>query len=149
MTKTTQWLLVAAGFVLAFLIGFGWQFARADAFQAQLDQTRRELTFQRLESTLAAATIAAQSGSYEPARQLASDFFTRLQGSMQQAPPAGRAQLQQILSQRDQVITDLSRADPQSAAVLVALFSRYRVAMGEAPVERAPAKSTTSAASSP
>ena len=131
MTGARRGLFVAGGVVLAFLVGFGWQFTRAHSLQGQLDQAQRELTFQRMEATLGAATIEAQRGGFEPARQLASDFFTRLQAAAQQAPSDGQAQLQQILAQRDEVITQLSRNDAQAAPVLANLFVRYRTAVGE------------------
>ena len=131
MTGTRKGLFVAGGVVLAFLVGFGWQFARAHSLQGQLDQAQRELTFQRMEATLGAATIEAQRGGFEPARQLASDFFTRLQAAAPQAPSDGQAQLQRILSQRDQVITQLSRGDAQAGPVLANMFVSYRVAVGE------------------
>ncbi len=133
MTGARKGLFVAGGVVLAFLVGFGWQFTRAHSLEGQLDQAQRELTFQRMEATLGAATIEAQRGGFEPARQLASDFFTRLQAAVQQAPADGQAQLQQILSQRDQVITELSRNDAQAAPALAGMFVRYRAAVGESP----------------
>jgi len=131
VTGARKGLFVAGGVVLAFLVGFGWQFTRAHSLQNQLDQAQRELTFQRMEATLGAATIEAQRNGFEPARQLASDFFTRLQAAAAQAPSAGQPQLQQILSQRDQVITQLSRGDAQAGPILADLFVRYRVAIGE------------------
>ncbi len=145
MTRTTKALAVAGGVVVAFLVGFGWQFARAHSLAGQLDQTRRELTFQRMEATLGAATIEAQRGGFEPARQLASDFFTQLQSAVDQAPSAGQGQLQQILAQRDQVITELSRNDLQAGAVLAGMFVKYRTAVGEstaAPPGATPAPAT-------
>ena len=133
MTRSQKGLAIAGGVVVAFLVGFGWQFARAQDLQGQLDQAQRELTFQRLQATLGAATIEAQRGGFEPARQLSSDFFTHLQGAINQAPEAGRAQLQQILQQRDPIITQLSRNDMQAGAVLAGLFVQYRSAVGEKP----------------
>ncbi len=133
MSRMTKGLLIAGGVIVAFLVGFGWQFGRAHSLQGQLDQAQRELTFQRMEATLGAATIEAQRGDFEPARELTSDFFTRLQGAIDQAPAAGQTQLQQILTQRDQVITELSRNDAQSVGVLAGLFVKYRAAVGEAP----------------
>lgn len=149
MTRGRKTLLVTVGIVLAFLVGFGWQFARAHSLQGQLDKTQRELTFQRLQATLGAATIEAQRGGFEPARQLASDFFSNLQGAVDQAPEAGRSQLQDILGQRDAVITELSRSDVQSGAVLARMFVQYRSAVASgpnspiAPPAAAPAAATT------
>ncbi len=133
MTGKAKGLLVAGGVVVAFLVGFGWQFGRAHSLAGRLEQTERELTFQRMEATLGAATIEAQRGGFEPARQLASDFFTQLQAAADQAPPAGQPQLQAILANRDQVITELSRNDAQSVGVLAGLFVKYRTAVGESP----------------
>ncbi len=133
MTGKTKGLLVAGGVVVAFLVGFGWQFGRAHSLAGQLDQTRRELTFQRMEATLGAATIEAQRGGFEAARELASGFFTQLQAAVDQAPSAGQPQLQQILAQRDQLITELSRSDAGSGAVLSQIFVKYRTAVGENP----------------
>ncbi len=153
MSRTKQALFIAGGVVVAFLVGFGWQFGRAHSLAGQLDEARKELTFQRMEAALGAATIEAQRGDFEPARELASDFFTRLQAAVGQASAAGQPQLEQILSQRDQVITELSRADTQAGATLAGLFVRYRAAVGESQAASpgatptpAPAPGTTPAA---
>ncbi len=151
MTRTKRGLLVAGGVIVAFLVGFGWQFVRTHGLQGKLDQAQRDLAAQRLEATLGAATIEAQRGQFEPARRLASDFFTALQGSIDQAPETGRPALQQILQQRDQVITELSRSDAQVGTTLSGLFVQYRGAMGEAlsapagtePAPAGPASTTT------
>lgn len=122
---------IAGGVILAFLIGFGWQYTRAIGYRGQLDRSEQALTFQHLEATLGAATIEAERGSYEAARQLASDFFTSLQQNIGQASPAATAGLRSILGERDAVITALSRADSQSGNALATLFERYRAALGE------------------
>jgi hypothetical protein len=127
--------------VLAFAIGFLWQNARARAAQDKLDTANVELTFKRLEATLAAATIDADRGNYEIARQLASEFFTGLQTDLERAPEARRAELRRILAQRDIIITAASRSDPQTGSLLAQLYSTYRVAFGDAPVQAQPAPS--------
>jgi hypothetical protein len=124
-------LAIIAAAVVAFLIGFVWQYTGASAARSQLQQVERELTFQRMQSTLGAATVEAQRGSYEIARQLASSFFSALQNDIAQAPPEAAAELRDILLQRDAMITALSRNDPQSGAMLAQLFLRFRAAMGE------------------
>ncbi len=143
MTKAKAAALIAVGVVLAFLIGFGWQYTRATRFSAELDRADQALAFQRLEATLGAATIEAQGAAYEPARKLASDFFTGLQHDIGQAPANATAGLRAILGQRDAVITSLSRSDPQAGNVLADLFEQYRAALGETiPAPAAPAGST-------
>ncbi len=125
--------------VLAFLIGFGWQYTKARSLQQDLDATRIELTFERLEANLAAATIEADRGNFEIARQLSSDFFTQLQADMSRAPEERRAELGRILAQRDAIITAASRSDPQTGSLLSQLYSTYRVAFGDSPVPPQPA----------
>jgi hypothetical protein len=129
MTDAQRWGITAGAAVVAFLIGFGWQYTRAAGFSGELDDTRRELTFHRLEATLGAATIDAQRGSFEVARQLASEFFTGLQENVAQAPQPAQAELRSILGQRDAIITSLSRGDPASGDLLSRLFVRFRVAL--------------------
>lgn len=139
MNRGQQVVLTAGGLVLAFAIGFGWQYTRARELEqelaeaeAQLGEARAELTFARLESTLAAGTVQAQRGSFEVARGLASEFYTGLQQSVAEAPAEALAELQAILAQRDAMITALSRADPASGELLAQLLVRYRVALGGA-----------------
>lgn len=126
MTRV-QWILVGVlSVVFAFAIGFGWQYARATAAETELRQTSRELTFKRIEATLSAAAIHAQQASYEPARALASDFFSGLQRAIGDAPPASRAEMEAILAQRDDVITLISRVQPEAGALLAELALRFR-----------------------
>ncbi len=149
MTRARKTIAIIGGIVLAFLVGFTWQFTRAHGLQGQLDQAQKELTFQRMEATLGAATIEAQRGGFEPARQLASDFFTRLQAALETVPDNEKPGLQDVLQQRDAVITELSRSDAQSGAVLANLFVRYRAAVGESPAAPAAPASAPAATTSP
>lgn len=122
----TRWIWVAAAVVFAFVIGFGLQAIRARQIEARLDHTRQALMLHRLEGSLAAANFEARRGSYEIARQHASDFFTGLQGTIDQVPETARNDLTTILSQRDLVITLVSRGDPESDEVLAATYVNYR-----------------------
>jgi hypothetical protein len=150
MTREQKFALYALlGIVLAFLIGFGWQYTRARDFENRLAQSEKALTFKKLESTLAAAIIEADRGNYEIARQLSSDFFTDLQANLSRAPQEHQQELTAISGQRDVIITAASRADPQTGSLLAQLYSTYRVAFGDAPVTPragaapAPAPTTT------
>ena len=122
-------LLIVVAVALAFLLGAGWQFLRATRAERALQGSQRELAVTRLEATLGAAAIEAQRGNYEIARQLTSDFFTRLQGALEQAPSGARDQLRAMNAQRDALITMLSRSDPESGSLLTRLFLQYRVAL--------------------
>jgi hypothetical protein len=123
-------LYVAAGVVAGFLVGFLWQYALATSARSRLAAVEHEHAFQQLEGTLAVATIEAQRGSYEIARQFASDFFSGLQTQAQRVPAPARAEIGDILARRDDMITALSRNDPQAAPMLAQLFVRYRGAFG-------------------
>jgi hypothetical protein len=140
MTREQKFTMSAVIAVLAaFLIGFAWQYTRARAAEQQLAQTTDELTFKRLEATLAAATIEADRDNYEIARQLSSEFFTNLQRDMRRAPQERQLELQRIAGQRDAIITAASRSDPQTGSLLAQLYSTYRVAFGDNPVSVQPA----------
>ena len=140
MTREQKIILSAVITTMAaFLIGFGWQYSRAHQLENQLETTTADLTFKRLEAKLAAATIEADRGNYEIARQLASEFFTGLQGQLPQVPEDKQQELSVIASHRDAVITAASRSDPQSGSLLAQLYNTYRVAFGEAPVAAQPA----------
>jgi hypothetical protein len=135
--RTRNTLLVVIAIAMAFGIGAAWQFTAARAARAQLadasarlDTANKDLAFERLESALALATIAAQLGNFERGRQLASDFFTGLQAQVPNAPADGQASLQQMLQARDATITQLSRSDPGSGLELSRMLVRYRQALG-------------------
>ncbi|HEX7088961.1 MAG TPA: hypothetical protein VF192_02425 [Longimicrobiales bacterium] len=130
MSRTRKALLIVGGVVLAFVLGFGWQYVRAQALKAELANVRQELALLRAEAALGAAAVAALQNNHEVALKLTSDFFTRLQQEVDTAPARARAELEQILGQRDAVITVVSRASPEASSVLTRLYVRYRVAIG-------------------
>ena len=82
------------------------------------------------------------------ARQHASDFFSGLQTEIATAPEPAAPALQQILSERDALITALSRSNPEAPSLLAQMFNRYRVAMGRSDVTRG-IEPTTPATDSP
>jgi hypothetical protein len=131
VTRIRQALLALVVMIAAFAIGFGWQYSHARRYSMDLRTTEHELGLQKLVATLGAATIDAQRGAYEPARQHASDFFTQLEKEKQTAPLSAQPELTNIASQRDATITALSRNDPQSGQLLTGLFTRLRVALAQ------------------
>jgi hypothetical protein len=132
MTSREKVVLALAGVLMLALLGLlAMQRARTGETEAQLADTQTRLALQQHESNLAVAAIEAGRGSYEIARQLASDFFNGLQADVGRAPEGARAPLTEILAQRDAMITALSRSDPQAAPQLVRLLMRYRLALGE------------------
>lgn len=117
--------------VLAFLVGFGWQYYRAMTLEASLQETEQELAVERLRVNLAQATLAAHSDDYELARTEMSTFFNSAQDQMDELSPDMQQTLREILSMRDDVITGLSRANPEYAGVLYGFLDRFRDAAEE------------------
>lgn len=124
-------LIAVASAALAFAIGALWQYTSAREHAEERAVAERELAFQTLEAMLGAATVEAQRDSYEISRQHASEFFSGLQREMGRASGERRATFEEIVDQRDAMITALSRSDPQAGAMLARLFTRYRIAMGK------------------
>ncbi|HEX6965945.1 MAG TPA: hypothetical protein VF166_09110 [Gemmatimonadaceae bacterium] len=130
MTRARRIGLIAAAIIAAFLVGFFWQFVRAEQLSRALDAAQRQLAVTRAEATLGAAVIEAQRGSYETSRGLASDFFTGVQRNVAQQQGGTPPAFTTILNQRDSVITLLSRSDSQAVGMLSRMFVEYRTAVG-------------------
>lgn len=122
------WSFVAV--LLAFGAGFGWQYYEASQVRAELAGTQQELMVERLRVRLGQAAMAAQAGNYESARQRMSRFFTELDNAAPTLPVPLDAVAAQILARRDDVITGLSRANPEYADVLYGMLDRFRSAAG-------------------
>jgi hypothetical protein len=144
--KLRNALIVIVTLIVSFGIGAAWQYAQANRARtelatttAELDAARYELSLERLQSTLALATVAAQLGNYERARQLTSDFYTGLQESTSAAPDAARSSFEQILNGRDATITRLSRGEPEAGLELARMLGTYRDALGREAVGLTPA----------
>jgi hypothetical protein len=117
------WGLLAV--VIAFLIGFGWQWYEAGTVRRQLAETQDQLMIERLRVRLGQATLAAQAGDYETARQQMSDFFTRLDDAQGSLPDSVAAVSGDFLAMRDNVITGLSRSNPEYAGVLYGMLESF------------------------
>lgn len=122
--------LAALALVAAFLIGYLPQRARASRLDDALRQKRHELQMARLEGRLGAALAESLRGNHERARQLMSDFYVELQATVHRVGDAKQRQaLDGILAQRDEVITLLSRAQPEATQRLMILYTTYFAAM--------------------
>lgn len=141
-SRAMWWLLAV---VLAFLAGFGWQYFRAMQIESRLERTEQELAVERLRVGLAQAAVAAQSGDFEAARRQMSAFFTSLQAQLGGLPPDLRETGEDMLLSRDEVITELSRANPRSGDDLYDMLVRLRLSLGEAPPSVAPTNDTAGA----
>jgi hypothetical protein len=115
--------------VVAFFIGFFWQFYQATTVRHSLAATERELVVERLRVQLSNAAIAAQAGRYEAARREMSDFYSRIQTEEWALPDQLRSVAREFLAMRDDVITGLSRSNPEFAGVLFGMLDRFEEAV--------------------
>ena len=118
-----------------FLLGLVPMWLKARTAASQRDAAQHELRLSQMQNTLSAATIDARRGEYEPARQMASDFFTTLRTQIDADADASaittaqRDRVRPMLTQRDEIITLLARSDPAAADRLSDLYVSYRQAM--------------------
>lgn len=147
-------LLAVLAVVIAFFIGFFWQWYVAGNVRSDLDRAEQELKVERLRVQLAQAAMAAHADDFEDARALMSDFFTQLQDQREELPPELERAADDMLSQRDDVITGLSRANPEYAGVLRRMLRRITgdPAISTQPVDEpteTPTRDTTGATGDP
>jgi hypothetical protein len=116
--------LVAAGLVIAFLLGFAPEYVAKRHAGRDLAAARQELRLSRLQGRLGAAMAESLRSNYERSRQLMAAYFSDLQDALPGvADPRRRQALSGILSQRDEMSTLLSRAQPESSQRLMLLYT--------------------------
>ncbi len=113
-----------------FLLGFIPMWWKANSAIEQRDVAQREVRLGQLQNILSAATVDAQRGEYEPARQRTSDFYTNLRSQLDAGnasifTPVQREKLRTFLDERDDVITLLARSDTAAADRLIATYLSY------------------------
>lgn len=105
--------------IVSFLLGFLPVWLSARGYENERNAAVKTLRPSVLQNNLATATINTRRGEFEQARQQMSDFFTdlRIEFDLDETAfsPQHRESIQQILAQRDEIITLLARND--SAAV--------------------------------
>lgn len=131
--KGAPWGLLFVLVVLAFAAGFLWQFYEATTVRDQLAVAEQQLALERLRVHLGQAAIAAQSGEFEPARRLMSTFFSQLQEESATMTPQVRRVAERFLGMRDDVITGLSRSNPEYAAILYGMLQEFGNALDALP----------------
>lgn len=118
-------IIVAGLLIVTFLIGFVPQWMHVRALQRDLAVATQEVRMLDMGGRLAAALAESQRGNYERSRQLMADFFTELESEMPNAEAAQRQELTAIMSGRDEIITQLSRAEPEATSRLNLMYTRY------------------------
>ena len=134
-------IAIAVGIALvAFLLGFLPQWTRANGLSDRLQDTRHELRMSRTEAQIGAALTESLRSNYERARQLMVEVFSTLQAVAPSLEGTQRREVDAILAQRDEVVTLLARAAPESAQRVMLIYSRYHGAL------QPPARATTTPA---
>jgi hypothetical protein len=131
-------IVYAAVLLVVFLVGLVPMWLRSRTYARERDAAQASLQISNLQNMLANSAIDSRRGEYEPARQAASDFFTKLgtemaRGSDSVFNEAQRNVLRAMFDKRDDTITLLARSDPASADRLVDLYTKYRQAIAIAP----------------
>jgi hypothetical protein len=128
--KAKQVLVLSVAILLGFALGLGVQSIRGRATTQELARVTAENQSLDLGTRLGAALAESQRGNYERARQLMTGFFSDLQARMPDVEqPATRQELESILAQRDEIVTQLSRAEPEAGLRLNMIYSRYFAAV--------------------
>lgn len=123
-------LVLAVVAIGCFLLGFVPMWMSARSARAEAVEAKQDLALARLQILLGSAVVDARRGEYESARQTTSRFYTELKRELESENsafhPPNQAQASNLLTNRDQVITLLARADAAGADQLSDLYLRYR-----------------------
>ena len=127
-------ITIAAGAaLLAFLLGFLPQWSRANGLSDSLEDTRLQLRTAQIENRIGAALAESLRSNYERSRQLMTTVFSDLQAVRGQVSPAQQKEVDAVLAQRDEIITLLARAAPESSQRLMLIHTRYHNAFSGDP----------------
>ena len=120
-------VIVAGGLlVVVFLIGFLPEYIRANRFESELQQTRQENSFAALRDLAALAYIQAAQKNYGLAAETASRFFNRTREVASQAPANHRKDLEDLLTVRDRITSELAKGDPGVVTDMQDLYLKTR-----------------------
>ena len=126
-----SFIIYVALLVFAFLAGLVPMWLSSRECSSRLAEAERQSSLVRMENSLASAAIDARRGDYETARLAASEFFTVLRTETSHGADSALSEeeigrLQPLLTRRDEIITQLARADGTSADLLSDVYVSYR-----------------------
>lgn len=130
-----RWVKIGAALVVAFMLGLVPMWLMKLGTDRELLAVRQELRREQLHNSLASAAVYSRRGEYETARQAASTFFTETQAELDKAEPVvfnavERSQMPELMGNRDDIITLLSRGDPASSERISDIYVTYRSITG-------------------
>lgn len=119
-------IFIAVGIALvAFLLGFLPQWSRANGLRDRLETSRSDLRIAHTEGQIGAALTESLRSNYERARQLMTEVYATLQAVQPSLEGTQRREVDAILGQRDEIITLLARAAPESSQRVMLIYTRY------------------------
>ncbi|HEX6369013.1 MAG TPA: hypothetical protein VF006_08770 [Longimicrobium sp.] len=130
-------IAIAVGIALvAFLLGFLPQWSRANGLRDRLTTSQHDLRMARTEGQIGAALTESLRSNYERARQLMTEVYATLQATAPSLQGTQRREAEAILAQRDEMVTLLARAAPESSQRVMLIYTRFHNAFhpGAAPV---------------
>ena len=133
MDRNRQIALAVGIALLAFLLGFFPQWSRANRNADRVESARAELRMSRTEGKIGLALTESLRSNYERSRQLMTEVFAEMQAAAPALAGRQRTEVDAMLRQRDEIITLLARAAPQSSQRLMLLFERYHNAFQPQP----------------
>ena len=134
------WVVAA---VVIFLVGFLPQWARANRASERLTDAQFELRLSRVENQIGAALSESLRSNYERARQIMTGVYAEMEAIGPQLDPAQQREVQAMLAQRDEIITLLARAAPESTQRLMLIYTRFHpVGTPGAPAPAPPAEAS-------
>lgn len=125
MDRNRQIAVIVGIALAAFLLGFVPQWMRANRAGDDRDAARLELRMARTEGKIGAALTEALRSNYERARQLMTEVYGELQAAAPSLEGAQRREATAVLAGRDEIVTLLARAAPESSQRLMLLYTRY------------------------
>jgi hypothetical protein len=119
-------IAIAVGIALvAFLLGFLPQWSRGNGLRDRLHASQHDLRMSRVEGQIGAALTESLRSNYERARQLMTEVYSTLQAEAPGLQGTQRREVDAILAQRDEIVTLLARAAPESSQRVMLLYTRY------------------------
>lgn len=125
MDRNRQITLLVGIALAAFLLGFVPQWMRANRTGDELKAARLELRMAQTQGKIGAALTEALRSNYERARQLMTEVYAELQSAAPGLEGTQRREVDAVLAGRDEMVTLLARAAPESSQRLMLLYTRY------------------------
>ncbi|MDQ3635268.1 MAG: hypothetical protein M3405_12295 [Acidobacteriota bacterium] len=133
----TKFGIFAVVLLIVFLLGFVPMWMNLRTANAEHEVTKKALVKEEILNSLTTGIIDARRGEYEPARQDASDFFSKLRAEIEKEKESAYSaeqigNLKNIFDNRDAMITLLAQRDQASVERLTDVYLKYQQAVGNA-----------------